>query len=286
MPLPFTLRGVGRFATAPWSLLLLTELVAALGLAAVFAWFVNASWFSQVTVAIRNLPGRGALERGALVWQGDSPVQLAGNNFIAFAIDLDHEADLGHEADLCIELGADNMRVCSLLGYVQFEYPKSWRVKLERAQLEPWWNAWAPAILACAAVGLVMVLFALWTAFALLYAPVAALVAFLANRRLDARGAFKLASAAQIPGAIMTALGGVLYGLGWFDLVKFGGCVAAQFILTWFFVLGAPFTLNRLDSPETFRGNPFARTGPTLAASEPADVKPEDEPRSKDAAHP
>jgi len=268
-PLPFTLRGVGRFATVPVRQLFLTELVVALGLACVFGWFANATWFSQITAAICNLPARGELNRGVFVWHGDSPVQLAGSKFVAFAIDLNHEAELGHEADLCVEFGREEIQLHSLLGYVRLDYPRNWHVTIERAQLEPWWRAWAPAILACTCAVVVLLLFVVWTVLGAVYTWPAALIAFLANRRLDLSGAWRLAGAAQMPGAVMLGLGIVLYGIGWLDLVRFGGCVVLQFLVGWFFVLVAPLTLERLVSPEIFRGNPFAQTRTTTPDAEP-----------------
>ncbi len=269
-PLPFTPRGVGRFATAPMRRLFLVQLLVAIAVACVFGWFANTTWFTQLAAAIRNLPGRGVLSQGVFVWYGESPVQLAGNKFIAFAIDLNHEAELGHEADLCIEFGRAEIQLHSLLGYVRIGYPKDWRVEVERAQLEPWWSAWAPAILACACACLVLALFVTWGVFGAVYAAPAALIAFLANRRLNMLGAWKLACAAQLPGALLIGFGILLYGNGWLDLVRFGGCVALQFLGVWFFVLVAPFTLDRLVSPEIFRGNPFAQAQSAAADAESA----------------
>lgn len=284
-PLPFTVRGVGRVAIAPIGRLFLIELVVALAITAVFGLFVNANWFSQITTAIGNLPGRGELNRGVFLWQGDSPVQLAGNKFIAFAIDPNHEADLGHEADLCVELGYTDVQLHSLLGYTRIPYPKNWRVTIERTQLEPWWNAWAPVILLCACATVMVILLIFWAVLAIVYMPLAALIAFLADRKLTLLGGWKLASAAQMPGALCIGVGILLYGVGWIDLVKLGGFVALQFFVVWFFVLVTPFTLERVCTPEIFRGNPFAQTQsatiqPELSSqsNQTATTKPSDSP--------
>jgi lysylphosphatidylglycerol synthetase-like protein (DUF2156 family) len=102
-----------------------------------------------VREAIRELPAQSEIRQGKLAWRGDSPVYLAGNRFLAIVVDLNHEAEVGREADVSIELGQQEWRIYSLLGYTEVKYPSAWVTAFNRAELEPWWGAWEPAILAC-----------------------------------------------------------------------------------------------------------------------------------------
>ncbi len=275
VPLPFSPAGIGRFATAPLRWLLLYQLVVAGFIAVVFAGFARNRWFTQVSMAIRNLPAQAELDRGVLVWRGDSPVQLAGSKFIAIVIDLNQETGLGGEADLCIRLGRTEAQLHSLFGYIPIPYPKAWRIPFDRA----WWSAWSDAILLCAGAGFGLAMFIFWAASAGLYAMPVWLVAFMANRKVTFLGALKLASAAQLPGGVLTGFGILLYGQGWLDLVQLGAVLAMQFVVVWFLVLTAPLKLERLDSPEVFRGNPFAPPCPTSPKSEPGENRKQSEQR-------
>src|SRR5262245_8968620 len=114
--LPLTPRGVAAFARASLGRLLLVEFIFALIAAAVVIWFLQETWCPSVRQAIRRLPVEGTIRRGHLTWRGDSPANLAGNQFLNLTVDLWHEGGVGNESHLSLEFGRSDIRVRSLLG--------------------------------------------------------------------------------------------------------------------------------------------------------------------------
>lgn len=258
---PLTPRGVAAFARASLRRLLLVQFVGATAVALAIAWFLHDVWFPHVDEAIGKLPAQSEIRAGKLAWRGESPLQLAGDRYIALVVDLNHEAEIGHEADFCFEFGQKDVRIFSLLGYLTVKYPNALVVTLNRAELQPWWGAWSPVILAGTIAITVVGLMTVWAVLALLYAGPALLVAFFANRSLDGRGAWQLAMAAQLPGAVVMLVVILLYGEGWLDIVGLVLGFAAHLLVCWVYVLVSPLFCPRLQSPEIVRGNPFAPTG-------------------------
>ena len=125
----------------------------------------------------------------------------------------------------------------------------------------PWWGAWSPAILTVAGAFVAGTLLFLWTALATIYFGPVWLISFLVNRQLSARGSWRLAGAAQCPGA-MWLFGVVLgYGFGWFDVIGLAIGVSLHFVIGCvYFVLGLLKT-PRHPEAEAVEKNPFAARG-------------------------
>lgn len=255
---PLTPHGVAAFARASLLRLLLVEFVVAVLAAAAVIWFLHDVWFPSVREAIRQLPAASEIRQGKLAWRGDSPIYLAGDRFLAIVVDLNHEAEVGREADLSVEFGQREWRIYSLLGYASVNYPADRVVAFNQAELEPWWGAWEPAILAGTGTLVVLGLMAVWALLAAVHLPGALLVAFFANRELSWAGAWRLASAALMPGALLMTLGVLLYGLSALDLVRLGMCVAVHFVAGWIYLFISPLFLPRHPSVQSLKGNPFA----------------------------
>ena len=189
---------------------------------------------------------------------------------MALVVDLDHEADLGHEADLCVEFGQRDVRLLSLLGYVDLTYPPVWVVAANRSDLKPWWGAWRPAILAATGGAVVVGLEALWCMLASVYCLPVWLVAFYANRDLSLRRAWRLAAAALMPGALLMTAAVLFYGLGWLDLVRFGLGVALHFLVGWIYLCVSPLFLPAEAGARAIRRNPFAPAHPVRGSKDGA----------------
>lgn len=260
---PVTPRGVAAFAGAPPGRVLLVQLIVAGLAAAMVVWFLHAVWFPTVERALRQLPEQGEIRAGKLRWRGDSPRLLAGDRFLALAVDLDHEAELGHDADLCVEFGQRDVRLISLLGYADVVYPPDWILPANRLELTPWWGAWRPVILAGAAAAVVIGLEALWFVLASVYCLPVWLVAFFANRQLRLREAWRLAAAALMPGALIVIAAIFFYGAGWLDLVRLGLCVALHFLVGWIYLFVSPLFLPGDAASRAAKGDPFASPGTT-----------------------
>ena len=97
---------------------------------------------------------------------------------------------------------------------------------------------------------------AVWAVLAWIYTPVAKLAAWFFNRQLTWPGAWRLACAALLPGAVLLAAGVVSYGLQWVDIFGFGYFVMVHFLVGWVYLLGAPLFVPHLASAPMTR-NPF-----------------------------
>jgi hypothetical protein len=255
---PLTPRGVAAFARASLGRLLLVEFVVAVLAAAVVIWFLHEVWFPTVRDAIRQMPAQGEIQQGKLAWRGDSPVHLAGDRFLAIVVDLNHEAEVGREADVSIELGQRDWRIFSLLGFTAVNYPANGVMAFNQAELEPWWGAWEPVILAGAGTLGVLGLMASWALLAALYSPVAMLTAFFANRDLSWAGSWRLAAAALMPGALVLTAAIFFYGVGVLDFVRLGICVGMHFVIGWIYLLASPLFLPQHPAVTVIKGNPFS----------------------------
>jgi hypothetical protein len=96
----------------------------------------------------------------------------------------------------------------------------------------------------------------LWAVLAWVYAPAAKLIAWFCDRRLTWTGAWRLACAALLPGAVLLALGLVLYGLQMADVFGLGYFGTVHFLVGWVYLLAGPVFAPRLSSISSSR-NPF-----------------------------
>jgi len=156
-----------------------------------------------------------------------------------------------------VELGEREVLLISLFGRLPIQYPGNYRLACNRNELEPWWGAWSPFILPLVAGAVILELILIWALLALVYAPVAWLVALFANRDLTFHGSYRLCGAALMPGALWMIAALALYGVGVLDLLKLLIATAAHFAIGWVYVVAAPFWRPRVADPSTRRGNPF-----------------------------
>ncbi len=253
---PLTPRGVAVFAAARLSRLLLVQFVIASLAAAAVVWFLSDGCFPTVRAAIRDLPATGAIRSGRLDWPDNLPQFLAGGRFLAFIVDPDHSGQVQASADVQIEFGRRTIRVISFLGYAEWRYPSDWAMAFNRTELEPLWGAWEPEWLGIVVLAVVAGLMLSWAVLATIYSLPVRLVGFMANRRLNFSGSWKLAGAALLPGAILFTAAIVLYDLGAFGLIQFCFLFGAHVVLGWIYLLLSQFFLPRLDSKPS-AGNPF-----------------------------
>lgn len=251
---PFTPLGVAAFARAPfWRLILLEFVVAAIA-AAVVIWFFHANYSPSILEAIQNLPDEAVLQSGGLT--NVSAQVLTEKKFLSIVIDLKESGQLGKVADLQMELRQNYFQICSLLGCVMFDYPKE-NIALGRSTSEPWWGARQPVIFAMIGAATFVGVWLSWSIFALVYAPIAMLIAYFADRELSWSGSWKLACAAQMFAALLMSLAILLYGWQAFDLIRFLFFFSAHFVVAWIFVFAAPFSLPQVVEQIVADKNPF-----------------------------
>src|ERR1051325_6159911 len=196
---PLTPRGVAAFAHAPLVTLCCWQLIVALLAATTVVLFVRTDWFPTIEEAINQLPPQGDIHNGQLYWRSNSPARLAEGIFLAFVVDLNHSGAVGRSAHVQVQFGKTDFRICSLPGCFTLHYPTGWVVALNRTELEPWWGAWKPAIMAFTFLLTVLVLILNWWVLATLYCLPAWIVALYANRDLSLAESWKLATAALLP---------------------------------------------------------------------------------------
>jgi hypothetical protein len=256
---PFTFGGVAAFATAKWRRLLTAQAVAAVLFAGISVWFLGHCYAPVVTGEIHRMPKGAALASGQLT--GVPDVSIYETKFLSIAITANDNADLDQGADVQIALRRDHVAISSMLssaiGSVEMGYPRLLSVDLSRTHLEPWWGAWGPIVVVAAGLGMAVALVLLWVALAWVYAPGAKLAAWFFDRQLTWPGAWRLACAALLPGAVLLTAGVVMYGSRMVDvygLCYFGG---VHFLAGWVYLLAAPAFAPRLSAGPA-RRNPFS----------------------------
>lgn len=253
---PLTPRGVAAFARAPIGRLILVQFVFALLVAVVVVWFLRTAWFPTIREAIRHLPADGEIQSGKLDWYDPSPEPLAEGHFLAFVVDTNHTGTLS-PAQVQVEFGRNDILFYSLAGYWDWPYPADWNFGLNRTEAEPWWGAWQAPLQWLAFAGTLLWCFVSWALLAIIYAVPVWLGGFFANRDLNLLRSWKLAGAAQMPGALVLTAGIVLYGFGVLDLVGLAAAVAVHILVSWTYLPLGVRAAPRLASRGSENKNPF-----------------------------
>lgn len=259
---PLTPSGVAAFARATAGRLLVAQFLVALVVAGAVVWFLYDAWRPTVRQGIEKLPDEGEVRFGKLNWSGDSPKLLAEGTFLALSVDLEHTGELRSPAHVQVEFGKETYFVHSLLGYTEARYPKNWIISFNRKELEPWWGAWQPWLLAITAMMVIVGLLLMWYALAALYAVPVWLIAFFANRDLKLPESCRLAGAALLPGALLMAMGICLYDFGVLDLVGLTFVTGGHLVLGWIYLIISPLFLSQVPAASSRRKNPFSASLP------------------------
>ena len=252
---PITPRGVAAFAQSSFERLFVVQGVVALIVAMSVSWLLSDGVFPTIDAAIENLPDIGSIHGGRLDWRADSPVILAEGGIVAISVDLDHSDTLHSPADFQFEFGRDTLCIYSLFGVAELEYPRGYIIAVNQPEAEPVWGAWAPNILAVAAVGTFFGMLVLWAALACIYCLPVWLICFFANRDLSLAATWRLAGAALMPGALLMTMALVLYDLRAFDLVQLCFAFGMHLVFGWIYLFVSPLFLKRVLPAE--KKNPF-----------------------------
>jgi hypothetical protein len=252
---PLTPRGVAAFAHARLGRLLLVQIIVAALTAAAVDCFLDMGCFPTITAAIKQLPDQGEIRASRLNWHGESPALLAEGGFLAFDVDLEHTGQIHSPAQMQIEFGRESVRVFSLLGYREWNYPPGWIVAFSRTDLEPLWDAWKPDILGIATGAVIVGLMLSWAVMATVYFLPVWLICFFADRDLNFRQSWRLAGAALMPGALLLTAAIAFYALGALDLIQMSFAFGAHLVLGWIYLFVSPLFLPRVSPSE--KRNPF-----------------------------
>jgi hypothetical protein len=254
---PFTFGGVAAFAGARLRRLLAVELAAAVLFGASAVWFLHRAYCPVILQAIQMMPETARVADGSL--QGVPDTLIAESRFLAIAATPQAGSEIGQDADLQIQFRQNDFCAGSVFwpdwGLV-FEYGQGASFSLARSNLEPWWGAWQPVLLAGTGVAAVLVLLLVWAVMALFYMPAAKFIAWFADRYLTWGGAWRLASASLLPGAILVTGAVFLYAWGVIDLIRLSFFAAVHLFIGWIYLFGGSCKVTRLF-PEHSNRNPF-----------------------------
>lgn len=255
---PLSFSGVASFAYARWTRLFLLQSIVAVFVAVIVVVFLSKCWFPVMTQAVQGLGGFGSVRAGRLAWPTAQAVVLAENRFLGLVVDLEESGSTGQVADLQVEFTRERIKFVSLLGYVSCPYPAGFEIGLNRQTLDPWWNAWRPAFFFAGAFATVFFLFISWSLMAVLYTMPMRGMAWIADRSASSGKCWRMAAAAQLPGAAWMGGAILLYAVQQLSLVGLGVAFGLHFIVSWVYVAGAPFCLPPKSGEQTATGdNPF-----------------------------
>ncbi|HEY0455266.1 MAG TPA: hypothetical protein VGE41_02765 [Verrucomicrobiae bacterium] len=265
---PFTPRGVAAFSQAKYGRLFIVQFIAAgLAAGAVF-WFLSTAWFPVVRQAIEALPTYGKVENQHLIASFPSTDPLAANRFLAFAANLESSANPNVDSDIALVLHTNSAVLCSIGGCLERVYPPGYTLQVNRPELEPWWGAWEPILLAMALTGVLLGLFLSWIALSTIYCGPIWFIAYFKDRKLTLVGSWKMTGAALLPGAFLLSAGIAAYGLGALDLPRLALLFAFHFFLGWVYCFWSMLALPRVAPARVKRGNPFTSPAEATIASD------------------
>ena len=241
---PFTFGGVAALARARSSRVLLIELIVALLALAAILRLVLIDWFPVIDQAIGALPNAGRIEHRQLNLPLTESKALAENPFLAVVVDVSNSGNVSASSDVRLEFHRHQFQLCSLVGCVVLPYPADWIIEFNCTEMKPRWGAWQPFLLGFIALLTVLGLFLSWASLGVLYCPVAYVLGFIAGRNLTWAGAWRLASAALMPGALLITLGILLYASAVIDLLQLAGLGVVHVLLGWIYLVASPFFLT------------------------------------------
>jgi len=256
---PFTPRGVVAFARAGFGRLLAVQLLVAILASATTILFLYDQCLPGIDESVRHLPDLGEIRDGKLDWHGDSSKLLSEKRFLAFDVDLNHCGQIHSSADVQVEFGKNSIRISSLPGYADFQYPADWIVSFNRTDLQPMWDAWSAEILFLTAIATVLGLIASWMLLAALYFLPIWIFGFFTNRDLNLWSSWKFCGAALVPGALLMTAAIALYDLGAVDLIQFSFLFGIHFIVGWIYLFVSLIFVPRAVA-KSEKENPFIKS--------------------------
>lgn len=246
---PLTFRGVASFADASLTWLGSFQFLVALLTGISVLTLFELAWRPSVEAAMESLSGTNRIHAGFLEWNGQTPMRLGTGSFLSFVIDPRDERAAGRPTDVEIVLGEDSARVRSLLGQITVPYPKTVSIDLSPSAARPWWGAWHLFLLVGLSAGAVLLVAISWVLLAAAYAPFLLVFCFYTDRRLTPVGAWKLAAAALLPGALCLDAAVLAYAFGFLGLLQLLVLWILHLVIGWLFVLGGGFRRPRIQQP-------------------------------------
>jgi hypothetical protein len=252
---PLTFRGLAVFATSKLPRLFLVAFSFSLIIFIGVVWFVSKNYAPVVVQAVQQLPDTGRLENREI--KGINERIQGETKFLALTLDTKDLSDTG-SADVQIAIDRTGVWVCSGIssswGCLSFDLPSE-TVDLSRLNVQPWWGARQPIIIAIVGVLFLVVTFVILSVLAFILMWLPKFVAYFADRKLTLKEAWRLAFAAQLPGIIVMGAAIVLYGTQAMGVLGVGVFYVLHILVDIVYLFGAVFFLPRVVEP--IRSNPF-----------------------------
>ncbi|MGC8742936.1 MAG: hypothetical protein ACP5T0_03540 [Verrucomicrobiia bacterium] len=211
---------------------------------------------SSISRAINKLPQSGEIVSGKLNnWETNSNTALVEGKFVSIYVNSSDQEDSSDNADLQIVFARDELRFRSLLGWLTVKYPEQLDLPLNYKQLWPLWGAYQTAIIAAVFLSSVVFLILIWTFLAFAYSLLYIAFARVLKRMTGGKsGAFKIAGASLIPGALIMTFGLLTYSFGYIDLITLLIVFCSHILIAWIYLFLSLFSLPKI--PED-KENPF-----------------------------
>jgi hypothetical protein len=239
--------------------LLLVQIVVGLIVGATVAMFLYWECYPTLGVAIERLPEEGEIRSTQLDWRGESPGMIAEGRFLALTVDLDHSGGLRSPAYVQVEFGKTDLRMRSLFGVMDLNYPKGWVIAVNRAQLKPLWGAWEAPILALAVFASALWLLLSWWGLGAIHAPIAWIAGVFTNHEQNVFRMWKLSAAALMPGALLMAAGILAFNFGLMDLVGLLFTFCIHFVVGWVYLFLSLMFVPKPGGASEKKKNPFQK---------------------------
>ena len=249
---PFTIGGVARFAVASRWRLLGVQCLFALAVAGTVVWFISRAWMQVIDAAIDRMPQSGAIVDGRLEWPSNATLFVegpAGEPFMRVDVQPGGLTNVVETVDLVMAFEADRVLLGSSLGLglLVVPYPPGVDVPFNKTDLEPWWGARAHMVLMALGLLIILGLLISWSFLGCLYMVP---VKIFSINRVTWRGAWQLASAAHLPGALVMCAGMLFYGLKQLELIGLVFVWAIHLVLPWFYLFFSPIFAPKPLEPE------------------------------------
>ena len=278
---PFTIGGVARFAVASRWRLLGVQCLFALAVAGTAVWFVNRAWMPVIDAAIDQMPQTGGIVNGHLAWPRNATLHVegpAGEPFMRIDVQPSGLTNVVETVDLVMAFKSDRVLLGSSLGLglLVLPYPPGVDIPFNKSELEPWWGARSHMVLAALGLLIALGLLLSWAMLGWLYMVP---VKIFSINRVTWRGAWQLASAAHMPGALVMCAGMLFYGLKQLELIGLVFVWAIHLVLPWFYLFLSPIFAPKPPEPEA-KPEPKAKAKP-VKQSNPFDDSTGDAEQSK-----
>ena len=174
-----------------------------------------------IDAAIDQMPQTGGIVNGHLAWPRNATLHVegpAGEPFMRIDVQPSGLTNVVETVDLVMAFESDRVLLGSSLGLglLVLPYPPGVDIPFNKSELEPWWGARSHMVLAALSLLIALGLLLSWAMLGWLYMVP---VKIFSINRVTWRGAWQLASAAHMPGALVMCAGMLFYGLKQLELI-------------------------------------------------------------------